>query len=157
LVGALDLPGEGPAPQRLRAALQRGGPDFLEALRQIEIHVSGLPIEEPVLELMQRSYEEALLEPRLNSQRLVWGGLERRSPQDMDMVSELEVKGIGPRLDVEMGSQAREDRKRATAQVGAGGSARTLADVHFKFHHSPKRHLGKQQSFVGELDGRPAT
>src|SRR5262249_927299 len=39
LVGALDLPGEGPAPQRLRAALQRGGPDFLEALRQIEVHV----------------------------------------------------------------------------------------------------------------------
>ena len=40
-------------------------------------------------------------------------------------------------------------------QIGAGGPVRSLADVRFKFHNSPKRYLGKQESFVGDVGGRP--
>jgi hypothetical protein len=158
LLTAVDLPGEGPGPMRLRAALQRGGPDLLEALRQIELHVAGLSIEEPVRDFLQDAYEEALLEPRLNSQRLIWVGLEPAPAghkESKDIVSELEVLEAGTPLRVELGMGARKNRRAALTQVGAGGPVRSLADVRFKFHNSPKRYLGKQESFVGDVGGRP--
>src|SRR5262249_59779429 len=48
-----------------------------------------------------------------------------------------------------------ESGRAALTQIGAGGPVRSLADVRFKFHNSPKRYLGKQESFVGDVSGRP--
>src|SRR5207302_1754715 len=127
-------PGDGPSPVRLRAALQRGGADLLEALRQIELHVAGLSIEEPVRDFLQRAYEEALLEPRLNSQRLIWVGLEAApagTKENKDIISELEILEAGTPLRVELGLGARKNRRAALTQVGAGGPVRSLADVRF--------------------------
>jgi hypothetical protein len=156
-VEALDPRGDAatPRPARLRAAIHRGGPDLLEALRQLERHVSGLDLEGPLRDLLQLAYEEALLEPRLNSQLLIWAGLDPARPAERDVVSELEVCEVdGALLRVEMGREARERRIAALARLGAGAASSTLADVRFKYHNSPKRYLGKRQSFVGTLGGR---
>src|SRR5262249_35706753 len=95
LLEDLDLPGDGAPRARRVPALEADGERMLEALRQLETHVSGQAIEGPVRALLQQAYEEALLEPRFNSQRLIWVSLDAALRKERDIPSELEVRGVG--------------------------------------------------------------
>src|SRR5262249_18605965 len=89
--------------------------------------------------------------------RLIWVSLDETAPDENDVPSELEIHEVGAQLGVLLGRPARTHRQQALARLASGGGGLTLADVNFKFHSSPKRYLGKEQAFLGRLEGREAT
>jgi hypothetical protein len=149
-----NLPGDGPAGGRLRAALRAGGPRMFEAIRQLEICLGARPIRAAVFKALNGIYHEAFLEPRLKSQSLVAVPLDPNFPQDKDVPSEIEIKGPGAPPQVLMGRRAQQNRRSAMAlaaqPAGAppnGSAPLTLDGVRRLFHHSPKRYLGVRKSF----------
>ncbi|MCI0461326.1 MAG: virulence factor SrfB, partial [Gemmataceae bacterium] len=154
-----NLPGEGPAGPRLRAALRAGGTRMFEAIRQLEICLGARPIRAAVFKALNRIYHEAFLEPRLKSQSLVAVPLDPNFPQEKDIPSEIEIKGPGKPPQVLMGRRAQQNRRSAMAlaaqPTGAesnGPTPLTLDGVRRLFHHSPKRYLGVRRSFAVPLD-----
>src|SRR5207253_3585181 len=110
-----NLPGDGPAGGRLRAALRAGGARMFEAVRQLEICLGARPIRAAVFKALNRIYHEALLEPRLKSQSLTAVPLDPNFPQEKDVPSELEIKAPGPPVQVLMGRRAQQNRRSAMA------------------------------------------
>src|SRR5262249_9565642 len=107
---------------------------------------------------LQAIYEEALLEPRFNSQNLIWVGLQRPGPggeEEKDVLSELEIHGTAPYLQVELGAEPQRNRREAMRQVGQPDARLTLGEVRSLYHVSPKRYLGANEVFVVNKDGQP--
>jgi hypothetical protein len=153
-----NLPGDGPACARLRAALRAGGARMFEAVRQLEICLGARPIRAAVFKALNRIYHEAFLEPRLKSQSLVAVPLDPNFPQERDIPSEIEIKAAGTPPQVLMGRRAQQNRRSAMALAAQSGAAEpgkpaplTLDGVRRLFHHSPKRYLGVRKSFAVPL------
>lgn len=135
---------------------------LMEALGELEdAFAKASEIRSSVRAALQQVYEEAFLEPRLESRRFFTVDLANARSRDRDIPSEVQLLKWDEQsrlLKVEMGAAARDARLAALRQVGevgGGGAAPTLADIHFRYHVSPKRYLGKHQVIRGHLSGQP--
>jgi hypothetical protein len=174
LTESLNLPGPGARKLALRAAIAGDRNDMLEALRQLETHLSSSPLRRRMRRALQEIYEAAFLEPRLGSQRFVWVPVEPEAEidesdeaesrddgdqtQHKDISSELQIVKYSKPLTVLMGKAARKIRNealaRALAEEGGEKSHSVGSEVSFQHLRSVKRYLGSRRSFTGWLDGK---
>jgi hypothetical protein len=125
---------------------------FLEAIRQIELCLGTSDrFRRAVSKKIYQIYHEVFRVPTLESQNLipVVLDIDRR---DTEIPSELEIYSLTA-LKLNMGREARDNRKKAIAQ----GTSGSLQEIISKFHHSPKRYFGQERSFPVILEGEETT
>ncbi|MCF2145349.1 molecular chaperone [Desmonostoc muscorum LEGE 12446] len=125
---------------------------FLEAIRQIELCLGNSDrFRRAVSKKLYQIYHEVFRVPTLESQNLipVVLDIDRR---DTEIPSESEISHLAE-LQLRMGREARDNRKKAIAQ----GTSGTLKEIISRFHHSPKRYFGQERSFSVILDGKEET
>ncbi|AFZ57880.1 virulence factor SrfB [Anabaena cylindrica FACHB-243] len=121
---------------------------FLEAIRQIELCLGNSDrFRRAVSKKLYQIYHEVFRVPTLESQNLipVILDIDRR---DTEIPSEMEISQIEP-LKLQMGREARDNRKKAIAQ----GTISSVKDIISRFHHSPKRYFGQNRTFPVILNG----
>ncbi|MEA5553355.1 molecular chaperone [Anabaena cylindrica UHCC 0172] len=121
---------------------------FLEAIRQIELCLGNSDrFRRAVSKKLYQIYHEVFRVPTLESQNLipVVLDIDRR---DTEIPSEMEISQIEP-LKLQMGREARDNRKKAIAQ----GTISSVKDIISRFHHSPKRYFGQNRTFPVILNG----
>ncbi len=121
---------------------------FLEAIRQIELCLGNSDrFRRAVSKRLYQIYHEVFRVPTLESQNLipVVLDIDRR---DTEIPSEMEVDQVEP-LKLQMGREARDNRKKAIAQ----GTISSVKDIISRFHHSPKRYFGQNRTFPVILGG----
>ncbi|MFN6502400.1 MAG: molecular chaperone [Nostoc sp. DedQUE01] len=122
---------------------------FLEAIRQIELCLGNSErFRRAVSKKLYQIYHEVFRVPTLESQNLipVVLDIDRR---ETEIPSESEISHLGE-LQLRMGREARDNRKKAIAQ----GTSGSLKEIISRFHHSPKRYFGQERSFSVILDGK---
>jgi hypothetical protein len=122
---------------------------FLEAIRQIELCLGNSErFRRAVSKKLYQIYHEVFRVPTLESQNLipVVLDIDRR---ETEIPSESEISHLMA-LELRMGREARDNRKKAIAQ----GTSGTLKEIISRFHHSPKRYFGQERSFSVILDGK---
>lgn len=115
---------------------------FLEAIRQIELCLGTSDrFRRAVSKKLYAIYHEVFRVPTLESQNLipVILDIDRRNTE---IPSEMEVSQLIP-LKLQMGRDARDNRKKAIAQ----GTTVSVKEIISRFHHSPKRYFGQDRSF----------
>lgn len=115
---------------------------FLEAIRQIELCLGNSDrFRRAVSKKLYQIYHEVFRVPTLESQNLipVVLDIDRR---ETEIPSEMEVSQVEP-LKLQMGREARDNRKKAIAQ----GTITSVKDIISRFHHSPKRYFGQNRTF----------
>ncbi|MDZ8187810.1 MAG: molecular chaperone [Nostoc sp. ChiSLP02] len=125
---------------------------FLEAIRQIELCLGNSErFRRAVSKKLYQIYHEVFRVPTLESQNLipVVLDIDRR---ETEIPSESEISDLG-KLQLRMGREARDNRKKAIAQ----GTSGSLKEIISRFHHSPKRYFGQERSFSVNLDGKEET
>ncbi|MDF2387050.1 virulence factor SrfB [Nostoc ellipsosporum NOK] len=125
---------------------------FLEAIRQIELCLGNSDqFRRAVSKKLYQIYHEVFRVPTLESQNLipVVLDIDRRNTE---VPSELEISRLSE-LQLKMGREARDNRKKAIAQ----GTSTSLKEIISRFHHSPKRYFGQDRSFPVTLDGEEET
>lgn len=121
---------------------------FLEAIRQIELCLGNSDrFRRAVSKKLYQIYHEVFRVPTLESQNLipVVLDIDRR---DTEIPSEMEIDQVEP-LKLQMGREARDNRKKAIAQ----GTISSVKDIISRFHHSPKRYFGQNRTFPVILGG----
>ncbi|MEH2146065.1 molecular chaperone [Nostoc sp.] len=121
---------------------------FLEAIRQIELSLGNSErFRRAVSKKLYQIYHEVFRVPTLESQNLipVVLDIDRR---DTEIPSESEISQLMD-LKLQMGREARDNRKKAIAQ----GTSSSLKEIISRFHHSPKRYFGQERLFSVILDG----
>ncbi|MGM3307350.1 molecular chaperone [Anabaena sp. WFMT] len=121
---------------------------FLESIRQIELCLGNSDrFRRAVSKKLYQIYHEVFRVPTLESQNLipVILDIDRR---DTEIPSEMEISQIEP-LKLQMGREARDNRKKAIAQ----GTISSVKDIISRFHHSPKRYFGQNRTFPVILNG----
>ncbi|WP_392533146.1 molecular chaperone [Nostoc sp. C117] len=122
---------------------------FLEAIRQIELCLGNSErFRRAVSKKLYQIYHEVFRVPTLESQNLipVVLDIDRR---ETEIPSESEISHLSE-LELRMGREARDNRKKAIAQ----GTSGTLKEIISRFHHSPKRYFGQERAFSVILDGK---
>jgi hypothetical protein len=124
--------------------------ELQEALRQIELTLrfsQSEGFQRIVSTQLYELHHEVFREPPLEWQRLIPSVLDllRKS---QEIPSELEVVAAGNPLKVKMGESARLNRRKAFSETGS--DHRTAQK---RFHHSPKRYLGKEEEVDIVLNG----
>ncbi|OBQ39898.1 MAG: molecular chaperone [Anabaena sp. CRKS33] len=115
---------------------------FLETIRQIELCLGTSDrFRRAVSKKLYAIYHEVFRVPTLESQNLipVILDIDRRNTE---IPSEMEVSQLIP-LKLQMGRDARDNRKKAIAQ----GTTVSVKEIISRFHHSPKRYFGQDRSF----------
>ncbi|MFM6200227.1 MAG: molecular chaperone, partial [Dolichospermum sp.] len=110
---------------------------FLEAIRQIELCLGTSDrFRRAVSKKLYAIYHEVFRVPTLESQNLipVILDIDRRNTE---IPSEMEVSQLIP-LKLQMGRDARDNRKKAIAQR----TTVSVKEIISRFHHSPKRYFG---------------
>ncbi|NES99450.1 MAG: molecular chaperone [Sphaerospermopsis sp. SIO1G1] len=115
---------------------------FLEAIRQIELCLGNSDrFRRAVSKKLYQIYHEVFRVPTLESQNLIPVVLDINR-RETEVPSEMEVSEIEP-LKLQMGREARDNRKKAIAQ----GTITSVKDIISRFHHSPKRYFGQNRTF----------
>jgi hypothetical protein len=142
----------GVEPSRLSEIFESDNKEsFLEAIRQIELCLgSSEKFQRAASKKLYQIYHEVFRVPTLESQNLipVILDIDRR---DIEIPSELEISSLDV-LQLRMGREARDNRKRAIAQ----GTSSSLKEIISRFHHSPKRYFGQNRTFPVILDDTEA-
>lgn len=142
-------------PHRLSNSVREGDRLFLlETLRQIELCLLtyGEAFRRAVTTKLSEIYAEAFRIPPLSSQNLFPVTLDS-SRKQKEICSELEVISSDESLEIIMGEKAKQDRRAAIAQVQDNSQPETWKEIEGRFHHSPKRFLGQNQSFSVIFNG----
>ncbi|MBE9238842.1 virulence factor SrfB [Anabaena aphanizomenioides LEGE 00250] len=120
---------------------------FLEAIRQIELCLGNSDrFRRAVSKKLYQIYHEVFRVPTLESQNLIPVVLDINR-RETEIPSEMEVSQVEP-LKLQMGREARDNRKKAIAQ----GTITSVKDIISRFHHSPKRYFGQNRTFPVMLD-----
>ena len=140
-------------PHKLSNSVRDGNrPFLLETLRQLELCSHGKAFRRAVTTKLSEIYAEAFRIPPLSSQNLFPVTLDS-SRKQKEICSELEVISSDESLEIIMGEKAKQDRRAAIAQVQDNSQPETWKEMEGRFHHSPKRFLGQDQSFSVIFNG----
>lgn len=125
------------------------GEALQEALKQFEISLGARPlnVQRAAYRKLQQIYHEALHVPPLQAFCMIPVELDATARQK-EVPSEMEIKDLGPPLQVLMGYRAKQNRLQSIAQAP---DEATLRAVQSAFYHSPKRYLGQKLIFPVKL------
>ncbi|HYW19423.1 MAG TPA: molecular chaperone [Nodularia sp. (in: cyanobacteria)] len=148
-------------PHRLREVFESDQKErFLEAIRQVELCLGNSDkFRRAASKKLYQIYHEVFRVPTLESQNLIPVVLDINR-RDTEIPSELEIASLTD-LQLRMGREARDNRKKAIALLTLGANAQgtsiSLKEIISRFHHSPKRYFGQDRTFSVILDDQEET
>ncbi len=124
---------------------------LLEVIRKIEVYLGGRQdsLGSAVIKKLNHIYHEVFQIPPLQEEQLIPGELDENRPGEKQIISELEIINLGDQLEVKMGSLVPTARLNTFSQGN-----KNEGKVESKFHHSPKRYLGKEGAIDIQTEGQ---
>jgi molecular chaperone DnaK (HSP70) len=133
----LNLAGKGNVTQILTSEASSG---FLELTRQIELCLGSQQqsLRKAVGKKLNDIYHEVFQVPPLEDDSLILIELDPNTPNEYQIISELQITNLGDPLQVKMGSLVSQQRLQA---ISTATNEDTFKQIEGQFHPSPKRYF----------------